>query len=60
MTDDVQFRNDTGENNGSMQLEDPDEEHSNRPSLGKANMFENDSEKQRRSSYKKVNADSVK
>ena len=41
-----------------MQLEDMDDEHSNRPSLGKGAVavFENDSEKQRRSSYKKVNA----
>lgn len=43
-----------------MQLEDMDEEHndSNRPSL-KGNMFENASDKQRKSSYKKVNAASV-
>lgn len=39
--------NHTGENEKSMQLEDIDDENnnSNRPSLGKANMFENDSEK---------------
>lgn len=38
---------------------DDEQNHSGRPSLGKAAVFENDSEKLKTSSYKQVNAASV-
>ena len=60
---DIAYPQNTNENERSLALEDldGDDEHNNsrRPSLGKGDMFENDAEKMKSSSYKQINAASV-
>lgn len=51
---DMNYPQHTNENERSLQLEDMDDEQnaSNRPSLGKGVVFENDSDKMKKSPYK--------